>query len=129
MSVSIGSVSQLVSVIRSELTGTLAGAPGKSARGAKGKAAGGRYAERNLAGLIEVRIRQIGPDDPQRGRKAFRVFLEAVLLSHFGEAMLADPKFHQMLDDVQGAMEADPACEALIGEAIANLLASGGKQD
>lgn len=120
MSAPIGSVSQLVNVIRSELTGRAA-APGKP--GAKAGQGTRRYADQNLAGLIEVRIKHIARDDPQRGRKAFRVFLEAVLLSRFGEQMIADPKFYQLLDDVQRAMEADPACAKLVDEAIEQLLA------
>jgi hypothetical protein len=108
-------------VIRSELTTRTAGVQGKS--GARRGKAGARYADQNLAGLIEVRIKQIARDDPQRGRKAFRVFLEAVLLSHFGERMLADPQFYQLLDDVQRAMQADPDCAAMIDSAIAQLLA------
>lgn len=122
MSASIGGVSQLVSVIRSELTARPQGARA-GARAAAGKE-GGRYADQNLTALIGVRVRQIGRDDPQRGRKAFRVFLEAVLLSHFGEQMLADPKFYQMLDDVQLTMEGDAACAAMIADAIGHLLAS-----
>lgn len=123
MGTSIGSVSQLVNVIRFELTGRATAPSGKGGSGAHAGRVAGRYAEQNVAGLIEVRIKQIAQDDPQRGRKAFRVFLEVVLLSKFGEQMVADPKFYQMLDDVQNAMEADPACSKLIGEAIAHLLA------
>ena len=66
-------------------------------------------------------MRQIGADDPQRGRKAFRVFLEAVLLSHFGEALVADPKFFQLVDEVQGSLEADPASSELVASAVAHL--------
>ena len=96
-------------------------APGKTA-GSPGRARSGRYADKNLATLIELRISQINPDDPQRGRKAFRVFLEVVLLSQFGEQMVNDPKFHQLVDDVQAAMEADPVSGPMVGSAIAHLL-------
>lgn len=123
MSTPIAGVGQLVAVIRSEL-GKAAGAGAVASQpGRKAASAGSRYAEENLAGLIEVRIRQIGRDDPQRGRKAFRVFLETVLLSSFGEQMVADPKFHQIVDDVQRAMEMQPACASMIDEAIKQLLA------
>lgn len=118
----IGSVSQLVSVIRSELSAGLAGKARSSAPGRKPGSAGARYAEQKLGGLIAMRIGRIGADDPQRGRKAFRVFLEAVLLARLGEDMVADPKFHQMLDQVQSAMEADPACDAMMAVAVAQLL-------
>lgn len=126
MSTPIAGVGQLVAVIRSELS--KAAAPGAALAGScrRTEAQGKRYAEPNLAGLIEVRIRQIGRDDPQRGRKAFRVFLEAVLLSSFGERMVVDPKFHQIVDDVQRAMETQAECAGLIDEAIKQLLARNG---
>lgn len=119
MSVSIGAVNELVSVIQRQLA-TRSGAPGARARTV---ARAPRYAPAQLTALIEQRVRQIGADDPQRGRKAFRVFLEVVLLSHFGEALVADPKFFQLVDEVHGALETDPACTALIAAAIAHLLA------
>ena len=119
MGVSIGAVNELVSVIQGQLA---ARAPARPAR--RGSAArGARYAPGQLHALIEQRVRQIGADDPQRGRKAFRVFLEAVLLSHFGEALVADPLFFQLVDEVHGGLDADPACKELIAGAIAHLLA------
>lgn len=126
MSNSIASVSQLVTVIRSEL-GKVAGPVATTVvQGASKQPQNKRYAEGKLPGLIETRIREIGRDDPQRGRKAFRVFLEVVLLASFGERMVADPKFHQMIDDVQHAMESQPACASLVDQAIAQLLAQQG---
>ena len=118
MSVSIGAVNELVSVIQGQLA---ARAPARKASG-RSAARSTRYAPEQLTALIEQRVRQIGADDPQRGRKAFRVFLEAVLLSHFGEALVADSKFFQVVDEVQGGLEADPACTELIATAIAHLL-------
>lgn len=123
MSVSIGAVNELVAVIQSQLTARSPAAAGRQ-RGVARAAA--RYAPDQLTALIEQRVRQIGADDPQRGRKAFRVFLEAVLLSHFGEALVADPKFFQMVDEVHAGLEADPACKQLIAAAIAHLLAQAG---
>ena len=119
MSVSIGAVNELVSVILCQLAAR--NAPPKARTRVAARSS--RYAPQQLTALIEQRVRQIGADDPLRGRKAFRVFLEAVLLSHFGEALVADPKFFQMVDEVQGALDADPACSALIAAAIAHLVA------
>jgi hypothetical protein len=119
MSVSIGAVNELVSVIQGQLA---ARSPARKSAGRPAPRSSTRYAPGQLTALIEQRVRQIGADDPQRGRKAFRVFLEAVLLSHFGEALVADPKFFQVVDEVQGGLEADPACTELVGIAIAHLL-------
>lgn len=121
----IGSVAQLVKVIQNQLAARSAPDAGRKAAassGAPARRTAERYAQENLGSLIELRVRQIGRDDPNRGRKAFRVFLEAVLLSHFGEAMVGDPRFFQMVDDVQLAMEADAGCSDLVARAIEQLL-------
>lgn len=121
MSSSVGAVNQLVLVIQAQLSAR-AQTPAAKRPGAA-TAPRGRYAQENLSALIETRVQNIGRDDPQRGRKAFRVFLEAVLLSHFGEALVHDPKFFQMVDDVQAALENDAACRDLVVTAIDHLLA------
>lgn len=115
---SLSPVSQLVAAIRTQL-GTAAPARRRQA----GRATARGQGAPDLAGLIELRVAQIDPDDPQRGRKAFRAFLEAVLLAHFGAGVANDARFHQMLDDIQQAMEADPASSELVAQAVAHLLA------
>jgi hypothetical protein len=119
MSVAIGTINELVSVIRTRL-GT-AGAPA-GRRTPVRPDAGSRYTDRNLTALIETRVRQIGRDDPQRGRKAFRVFLEAVLLTQLGEELMNDPRFYQLLDDVQLALETDASSASLVKQAVDQLL-------
>lgn len=133
MSMPIGTIDHLVAAIQAQLSARTPNTAVSKAAGSAGKAAGspvratrkvaaGRYAQKNLAGLIELRINRIASDDPQRGRKAFRVFLEAVLLSQLGESLVNDAKFFQMVDDVQCALEADAACGAMVASAIAQLL-------
>lgn len=125
MGSTIGSVTDLVATIQAQLSARPSGARGAATRraapGAK-TAAHERYAPHQLATLIETRVRLIGRDDPKRGRKAFRVFVEAVLLSNLGDALVNDPQFHQMVDDVQGALESDPACAKMVEQAMAFLL-------
>jgi len=76
----------------------------------------------SLSSLIELRVQAIDADDPQRGRKAFRVFLEAVLLAHFGERFINDPMFYQLIDNVQDALESDANARQLVDSAIETLL-------
>ncbi len=80
----------------------------------------------DLAGLAAQRVRSIEPDDPQRERKAVHIYLETVLLAQLGPAMVNDPSFHMMVDQVQQQMEADPALALAMGEAARALLRSGG---
>lgn len=75
-----------------------------------------------MSRLIAVRIKALDPDDPKRGRKAFRIFLESVLLSELGEGLINDPQFYQMVDKIQDAMECDPRIQAAIEQAVAALL-------
>ncbi|NHZ80747.1 hypothetical protein F2P44_15910 [Massilia sp. CCM 8695] len=120
---SIGSVSQLVAVIRSQLAPRVElSGPGParaSVRAAPRRAVGS--ARGQLEAAIGTRINSIGRDDPQRGRKAFRIFLESILLFHLGEHLMNDPRFYQLVDDVQGAMESDAELGVMIDKAIAHL--------
>lgn len=72
--------------------------------------------------LIALRVAKISRDDPDRGRKAFRIFVEGVLIGHFGDHVARDPKFHQLVDDVQAQMEGSPGVAPLVRKAIAHLL-------
>lgn len=112
----VGSVGQLVAVIQSQLSGRTRQAARAPARRTA------RPERESLADLIALRVAQIGPDDPHRGRKAFRVFLESVLLQELGAELSADPAFHTLIDDVQRALEADARCAPLVQEAISQLL-------
>jgi hypothetical protein len=120
---SIGAVDQLVSLLRTQLAAgaARAGVRTPSNRQKAGASARGTR-EPSLSGLIEARVKAIDRDDPQRGRKAFHVFLEAVLLSQFGEALINDPGFYQMVDDVQTALESAPATAPMVKQAIDELL-------
>lgn len=124
MSSAIGSVAQLVRVIQHQLgvRAPVAAATSGVEQRRRSPAVHERHAPDQLAALIASRVRQIGPDDPQRGRKAFRVFLEAVLLAHFGSGMLNDARFFQMVDDIQLAMETDASTRVLVTQAIEQLL-------
>lgn len=84
----------------------------------------GSQAQPDLAALVAQRVRSIGADDPQRERKAFRIFLETVLLSELGQELVGDPAFAQMVDHVQGQMESDPELARASLEAARLLLKS-----
>jgi hypothetical protein len=76
----------------------------------------------DLAGVVAQRIRTIAPTDPQRERKAFRMFLETVLLSELGQQLVNDPSFASMVDHVQAQMENDPDLARAAREAAQLLL-------
>jgi len=124
----IDSAAQLAALIRRQVATlraparsgqALASPDGESAKSSKPTSA---ESADDVAGLISRRVRSIDPDDPQRARKAFRVFLESVLLSELGDGLINDPGFYQMVDHVQNQMEADPHLAQAIREAAAVLL-------
>lgn len=55
-----------------------------------------------------LRIGAISSDDPQRHRKAFRIFLERTLADLSGDEAPTDPAFQALVDRVHLAMETDP---------------------
>lgn len=76
----------------------------------------------DLAGAIARRVAVIDRADPDRRRKALRVFLESLLLQEWGEQLLNDPGFHQLVDTVQAQMEASAELQPLMQEAADRLL-------
>jgi len=60
-----------------------------------------------LKNRIRERLKTIDNGDVshKRGR---RIFLESVLSWEFGDEVLADPRFHEIIDNVQDTIAADP---------------------
>lgn len=59
---------------------------------------------KRIAGAIEA----LDPQDPDRERKAARLFVENVLSWQFGDALLNDSRFTALVEEVQGALEQEP---------------------
>ena len=73
--------------------------------------------------MVARRVQAIDPDDPDRPRKAFRVFLESVLLAEFGEHLVNDAGFHQLVDSVHSEMDSDAELARSIRDATDVMLA------
>jgi hypothetical protein len=115
----INSVQQIVATIRAEMAERVALGDAPSSRR--------RTREKHpvvakSGDLISRRVQALDPADPQRGRKAFRIFLESVLLNELGEELINDNAFYLMVDQVQKTMEQDPRIGAAIAQAVASLL-------
>lgn len=82
----------------------------------------GRPGAEDLATALARRIAAIDKSDPDRRRKAFRVFLESVMLDEWGAQLINDPAFHQLVDTVQAQMETSPELRAMMSEAADRLL-------
>jgi len=79
----------------------------------------------DLAATIARRVAAIEQNDPERRRKAFRVFLESLMLQEWGSQLMNDPGFHQLVDSVQAQMEDQASLHRLMDEAADRLLGSG----
>lgn len=114
----VGPVNELVAAIRAQL----AAQPRRQlpVRSAKPARLGAREAPQ--AAQIALRVAQIDCDDPERARKAFRVFLEAVLCSQFGAGLIHDPAFYQLVTDVHQALDAQEQLAPMMAAAMAHLL-------
>lgn len=81
------------------------------------------HANEDLASALARRLSVIDRADPDRKRKAFRVFLESVLLDEWGASLINDPGFQQLVDSVQAQMETRADLRALMDDAAGRLLA------
>jgi hypothetical protein len=118
---SVGPVQQIVAAIRAEMADRVQ--TGTAPRRATAKQSRTRSAR--TGSLIAERVRALDPADPDRGRKAFRIFLESVLLAELGEELINDPGFYQLVEQVQRTMEDSPRISAAMAKAVGRLLEPG----
>jgi len=72
-----------------------------------------------LRQAAERRIKSIDPDDPHYLEKATHMFVESVLLAEFGERLVNDPEFRDLILNVQSAMLADAELESDLRRLVA----------
>lgn len=118
---SIDASQRLALLLRTQVSAFQTPARGQRSRTA-GQPAQGQ--PQDLAGVVAQRIQALAPDDPERKRKALRIFLESLLLQQLGPELLRDSSFAEMVDTVQGQMEADREIAAA-AEALSEILVSG----
>lgn len=106
----VSKLSKVIAVLRSQVSAQPAKAAGGSqvekSRPGRAKASG-KATLSELRARIGKRVQAIDPDDPRRNQKAVRIFLESVLLNELGGELINDPKFYDLVTEVQAAMEAD----------------------
>lgn len=76
------------------------------------------------AAVLARRIAALDPADPQRRRRAVRLFLEGELARTFGMDLLEDPSFADLLDAVQEQMQQDERSAAAVDALGAWLVAA-----
>lgn len=84
---------------------------GKLAAAPSGSTAA-RASAKSVRETLRQRLRALDPSDPRHASKAMRVFVESVLVAEFGDSLINDPKFRDLIDDVTVAMLANGALTA-----------------
>lgn len=74
-----------------------------------------------LRARIHERILALGPDDPERRRKAQRLFLEAVIAWEFGEQLLMDSELNRLIDRLEATFASEPEMEHELNAALQGL--------
>jgi hypothetical protein len=114
---SIDSTGRLLAQMREQVAAVARTAPAMKTTAGRGPSSGPKAAPRDIADLVAQRVLAIDPQDIDRKRKAFRIFLEAVIVDEFGNGLINDPAFHQMVDTVQQTMERKAALKSAIEKA------------
>lgn len=79
--------------------------------------------QRLLQALTQA-VRHLSPQDPERQRKAYRLFMQTVLARTLGRSRFDDMSFTRLLDSVLEQMENDPQLNDQLQQAGQLLLAA-----
>lgn len=112
---------QLAALLRKQVSAVR---DGGAKAGPAGSPAPAERAQADAASVAGGRIQALSPNDPDRKKKALRIFLESVLLQELGAELVHDPSFSDMVDAVQGQMQADSEMAAAADE-LSELLVAG----
>lgn len=107
-----------------EWRGRVGAQPGLPAPGKRSPAEGTQGPRDWMAQVAEAVV-AIEPADPDRRRKAFRIYLRAVLARECGIQRTDDQGFQDLVERVQQTMEADPRLKEAI-EAAGDMLVESG---
>lgn len=88
-----------------------------------GKGGTGRASDQASTAL---RLCAIASEDPERRRKAFRIFMEATLREEFGHLLEGPGDFDALVDEVTTQMYGDPELRKACDLAADTLLAAHG---
>jgi hypothetical protein len=124
----ISGLSQVMESLRRQLAESSArlekgGRAGKHDAAAKNRAAS-VGAGPTLQKRIATKIRALNPDDPGWERKAGKLFLETVLLDEFGDQLMNDPSFSQLVDEIAQTIEGQAETKQKMAALVKSLAAS-----
>ncbi len=74
-----------------------------------------------LKAKVQERLKALDPHDPRQPEKARRIFLESVLAWQFGDDLMVDRGFADVVSGVQEALRAHPQVDARLGQLLRDL--------
>lgn len=77
-----------------------------------------------LKSKVQERLKALDPEDARHPEKARRVFLESVLAWQFGDELMLERGFAEIVAGVQEALRAHPQMDARLGELLRDLVTS-----
>lgn len=82
------------------------------------------HANRSARQSASRKIQALSRDDPAYHEKAINAFIESVLASEFGEGLVNDPEFQDMVKEIQSAMTADAELSAQLRQLVDDIAAT-----
>jgi hypothetical protein len=77
-----------------------------------------------LRQTVARRIKAIDADDPRYREKVAELFVESVLLAEFGEQLVNEPEFRDLVRQVQSALLADTDLQASLARLAVQMRAT-----
>lgn len=119
----IGNVNPLLDALRRQLAENIERLRRSGRLAAASTAGRGERAARaeGLEPLVRRKVAALERRSPEGRRQATRAFVEAVLVSEFGEALLADPALGGMIEEIGDSLREDPQVREQLDAMLSEL--------
>jgi hypothetical protein len=120
----LGSLTRAIATLRKSLDASGAAAlkrPAGSPVQARRHPDEGVRAAQSHVGTLASRLAVLRRDDPQRTRKALRLFIEAVLLDELGGQLILSAEFERLVERSVAAIEKDESLRETLLQATQDL--------
>lgn len=123
---SVGRLNSIIEVLRRQIaeSGRRMESTGNNTLGSKSRTSAGSMARPGLPELklrLQARLRHLDPADPDKARKSQKLFLESVLAWEFGDSLLLDRRFADLVEEIHQTLASYPDMEKQLTELLVNL--------